>query len=153
DAYRQRIAFVPQGAFVAPGESVAWHLRLYAHAPIPDEQLDQALREVGLYAVLSERAARGGKPPRDVPAGQLSGGERQPMRLARALAHQAELVILDEPEAALDDAGRHALAGLLKQLARGRKVLLIAHDASVVPASFARYVCQRGAIPTSPSPA
>ena len=144
DAYRRRIVFVPQGAFFAPGEPVAWHMGLYGHAPIPDERVDQALAEVGLYPVLAERAARSGKAPRDVLAGELSGGERQRMHLARALLHDAELVILDEPEAALDDAGRRTLSGLLERLAGERKVLVIAHDASIVPASFERLECRRG---------
>ncbi len=53
-------------------------------------------------------------------------------------------VILDEPEAALDDAGRRALSRLLERLAAGRKVLVVAHDASIIPASFDRHECRRG---------
>ena len=147
DAYRRRIAFVPQGAFVSPGESVAWHARLYAAAPVPDARIEAALSAVGLLPVLEERAARSGKAPCDVLAGELSGGERQRMHLARALLHDAELVILDEPEAALDERGRHTLRALLERLAEGRKVLVIAHDASVVPASFDRLECRRGPTP------
>jgi ABC-type multidrug transport system ATPase subunit len=149
DAYRRRIAFVPQGAFFAPGERVAWHLRLYTQTPISDERIDHALAEVGLYAVLEERAATSGKAPRDAPAGELSGGERQRMHLARALLHDAELVILDEPEVALDEAGRRTLSGLLERLAERSKVLVIAHDSSIVPASFDRYECRRGPAPPS----
>jgi ATP-binding cassette subfamily C protein CydCD len=141
--YRRRVAFVPQGAFVAPGESVAWHLRLLAGGPISDEQLDAALEAVGLLAVLEEHAARTGRAPRDVPAGELSGGERQRMHLCRVLLHDAELVLLDEPEVALDPAGRSLVRALLEKLAPDRKVLVIAHDASVVPASFTRALCVR----------
>ena len=83
--YRRRVAYLPQGAFVAPGESVAWHLRLFSDRPIPDEKMDAVLAEVGLMTVLQDHAARGGKAPRDVPAGELSGGERQRMHLARVL--------------------------------------------------------------------
>jgi ABC-type transport system involved in cytochrome bd biosynthesis fused ATPase/permease subunit len=144
DAYRRRIAFVPQGAFFAPGEPVAWHLRLYTPTPVSDERIDEALERVGLSPVLAGRAAREGKPPREVPAGELSGGERQRMHLARAILQDAELVVLDEPEAALDDAGRRGLSTLLERLAERRKVLLIAHDMSIVPASYDRYDCRRG---------
>jgi zinc transport system ATP-binding protein len=65
------------------------------------------------------------------------------MLLARVLLHEAELVILDEPEAALDERGRSTLRALLARLAEERKVLIIAHDASVVPPSFDRLECQR----------
>lgn len=143
--YRRRIAYLPQGAFVAPGESVAWHLRLLAGRPIPDERIDAALAEVALLGVLEEHAARAGKAPRDVLAGELSGGERQRMLLCRVLLHDAELVILDEPEVGLDHAGRSLVRTLLERLAEGRRVLVIAHDASIVPSSFAQLACARGA--------
>ncbi len=149
-AYRSRLAFVAQGAYVAPGESVAWHLRLYrpaAGADLDDDQLDRALADVGLLTILEERAARSRIAPRDVLAGELSGGERQRLHLARALVHGAELIVLDEPEAALDEAGRRRLRGLLEELTRRAKVLVIAHDPSVVPDSFARVEC----LPTNPS--
>jgi ABC-type multidrug transport system fused ATPase/permease subunit len=142
--FRRRIAYLPQGAFVAPGESVAWHLRLLAGGPISDERLDAALEEVSLLAVLREHAARSGKVPRDVLAGELSGGERQRMHLCRVLLHDAELVILDEPEVALDGAGRDLVRRLLDRLAGDRKVLIIAHDASLVPSSYERVPCVRG---------
>jgi len=142
--YRQRVAYLPQGAFVSPGESVAWHLRLLAGGPISDERIDGALAHVGLLSVLEEHAARARKAPRDVPAGELSGGERQRMHLARVLLHDAELVIFDEPEVALDHAGRVLVRTLLQRLAEGRRVLVIAHDESIVPSSFARLTCTRG---------
>ncbi len=142
--YRRRIAYLPQGAFVAPGESVAWHLRLFAGRPVSDERIDAALSEVGLLDVLAQHAARARVAPRDVPAGELSGGERQRMLLARVLVHDAELVVVDEPEVALDHAGRDLVRTLLIRLAGDRRVLVIAHDASIVPSSFERLACARG---------
>jgi ABC-type multidrug transport system fused ATPase/permease subunit len=141
--YRRRVAYLPQGAFVAPGESVAWHLRLFAGRPIADEQLDAALAEVGLLDVLKEHARKAGKAPRDVLAGELSGGERQRMHLCRALIYDAEMVILDEPEVALDQAGRDLVRGLLERLAKDRRVLVVAHDDSIIPGSFQHVSCAR----------
>jgi ABC-type multidrug transport system fused ATPase/permease subunit len=145
DEYRQRVVYLSQGAFLAPGESVAWHLRILAGQPISNERVDAALAEVALLDVLEEHAARRRTPPRDVPAGELSGGERQRMHLARVLLHDADLVILDEPEVALDHAGRALVRALLERLAEGRRVLVIAHDDSIVPPSFGRLTCVRGA--------
>jgi ATP-binding cassette subfamily C protein CydD len=145
DEYRRRVAYLTQGAFLAPGESVAWHLRMFSCQPISDARIDAVLADVALLDVLGEHASRGRKLPRDVPAGELSGGERQRMHLARVLLHDAELVILDEPEVALDHAGRTLVRALLERLAEGRRVLVIAHDDSIVPSSFGRLTCARGA--------
>jgi ABC-type transport system involved in cytochrome bd biosynthesis fused ATPase/permease subunit len=141
--YRRRVAYLPQGAFVAPGESVAWHLELFAGRPISHERIDEALAEVALLGVLEEHARKAGKAPRDVLAGELSGGERQRMHLCRALLYDAELVVLDEPEVALDHAGRDLVRGLLERLAKDHRVLVVAHDASIVPASFEHVTCAR----------
>jgi len=145
--YRRRITYIPQGAFTAPGESVAWHLRLLAGRDINDDRLDAALIKVGLLPTLEEHAARAESAPRDVLAGELSGGERQWMHLCRAFLHDAELILLDEPEVGLDEGGRRRLRALLEELSARRRVLVIAHDESVIPASFARLRCERGASP------
>jgi ABC-type Mn2+/Zn2+ transport system ATPase subunit len=126
---------------------VKWHLTLIAGPSADDARIDEVLSRVGLYEVLAEHAADAGGAPRDVLAGELSGGERQRMLLARALLQDAELVILDEPEAGLDATGRALLRSLLEELSASRRVMVIAHDESVVPASFARLLCRRGPIP------
>ncbi|MGH9458260.1 MAG: ABC transporter ATP-binding protein [Thermoanaerobaculia bacterium] len=60
----------------------------------------------------------------------MSGGERKRVELARVLAGEPELVLLDEPLAALDLAHAQQLARLLRSIARsdGRTVLFVSHD-------------------------
>lgn len=61
----------------------------------------------------------------------LSDGERQKVMIARALAQDAPVVVLDEPTAFLDVASRLEIMGLLKSLtigAQGKTVLLSSHD-------------------------
>jgi ABC-type transport system involved in cytochrome bd biosynthesis fused ATPase/permease subunit len=139
-ALRERCAYLAQSPFLEPGASVAWHVRLFARGPLDDDRIDAALRRVGLWRILEEHAARSpGRPhPRDVPAGELSGGERQRMHIARVLAQDADLIILDEPEAGLDHEARAEMAALFQDLAASRRVLLIAHDPTIVPRSFER---------------
>ena len=59
----------------------------------------------------------------------LSGGEKQLVLLARALMQEAPLLLMDEPDSALDPGNRARLTVLLRKLAgEGRAVLLTTHD-------------------------
>ena len=68
-----------------------------------------------------------------VPVEILSGGERQRAMLARALAQQPDLLVLDEPTAHLDLRSQVECAGMLERLNRERatSILLVSHDLSL----------------------
>lgn len=61
-------------------------------------------------------------------ARELSGGQAQRLAIARALASDPQLMLLDEPFAALDVTGRARLRALVQRLLVGRTVLLVTHD-------------------------
>ena len=69
--------------------------------------------------------------------GQLSGGQRQRIFLARALAQDTSLLVMDEPFAGIDARTEAAILELLRELrAGGRSVVVVHHDLGTVRASF-----------------
>jgi manganese/zinc/iron transport system ATP- binding protein len=85
----------------------------------------EALAEVGLQ----DYAAR--------QINQLSGGQQQRVFLARALAQDAPILVLDEPMAGVDATSEAVIIDLLKrQRDRGRTVIVVHHDLTTVQAYF-----------------
>jgi manganese/iron transport system ATP-binding protein len=69
--------------------------------------------------------------------GELSGGQQQRMLVARALAQEADLLLLDEPMVALDVGAQHELLDLFEELRGDGKTLLVAtHDLTCVAECF-----------------
>ena len=65
----------------------------------------------------------------DRPARRLSGGEQQRLALARTLAHDPEVLLLDEPTASLDPAATKAVEDILRDIAQsGVKIVMATHD-------------------------
>ncbi|HKW77914.1 MAG TPA: metal ABC transporter ATP-binding protein [Candidatus Limnocylindria bacterium] len=81
------------------------------------------------------------------PIGALSGGQKQRVLLARALASDAELLLLDEPATGVDPTTEEQLMGLLQGLSEGGRTILVAtHDLAGVLAHFPRVVAMNGGI-------
>ena len=75
----------------------------------------------------------------------LSGGERQNVLLARALAQQPRLLLMDEPTSHLDLAHKVGLLHLLRErIARGMTVLLTTHEPEIAAAIATHVVLMRG---------
>lgn len=76
----------------------------------------QWLAAVGLADAMKKRPA------------ELSGGMRQRVSLARALAYDGDLFLLDEPLSSLDEAMATELLDLLKQYTRGKSMIFVTHS-------------------------
>ena len=89
------------------------------------------------------------------PVTELSGGERQLVAVARALAQEPECLILDEPAAALDLKHRAALIRILRQLRdrQGMTALMVTHDLQLLDPAFDRvFAIHRGSLLAEGSP-
>jgi len=136
EAARDRIAYVPQRA------SVDWDF--------PTTVLDVVLmglyRKVGLFGRIggAHRATARDSLDRvgmadfaDRQIGRLSGGQQQRVFLARALAQEADLYLLDEPFAGVDAATERAIIDVLKDLRdAGKAVVAVHHDLATVKSYF-----------------
>ncbi|MDQ3442685.1 MAG: ABC transporter ATP-binding protein/permease [Chloroflexota bacterium] len=75
---------------------------------------------------------------------QLSGGEWQKVALARAFMRDAQIMILDEPTAALDARAEHELFSRIKELTEGRIALYISHRFSTARMADRIFVLEHG---------
>nr|WP_317618959.1 MULTISPECIES: ABC transporter ATP-binding protein [unclassified Laspinema] len=124
---RDNIGFIFQGFNLFPAltaaENVEVALNLKGirgrHAHLEAQHL---LEQVGLGEKVHQL-------PRD-----LSGGQKQRVAIARALAGHPQLIMADEPTAALDSHSGHAVIELLRRLAKegGSTVLMVTHDPRIL---------------------
>ncbi|MDA0351195.1 MAG: metal ABC transporter ATP-binding protein [Chloroflexi bacterium] len=106
------------------------------------EAAAEAIERVGLSRFASRQV------------GELSGGQRRRVLMARSIARGSRLLLLDEPFAGLDAAVQHDLLEILDALVQdGRSVLLATHDLSCVASCSDDVVCLNRRVIASGSPA
>lgn len=124
DSIKQSIGYVPQDDIIHRELTVYRTLyyvaRLRLSRDISAQEIDQIVGEVMDVTGLSER--------RDVPVGQLSGGQRKRVSIAVELVTKPSVIFLDEPTSGLDPATEEKIMKLFRQIAEsGRTVILTTH--------------------------
>lgn len=125
---RQRVAYVPQRSQIDWHYPItAWNVALMAEAVgagwlrSPSRQVKQRVEAALARVEMLDLAAR--------PIGQLSGGQQQRVFLARALAQQADLFLLDEPFTGIDKQTEAIMLQIFTELkAQGKTLLVCSHE-------------------------
>jgi phosphate transport system ATP-binding protein len=101
-------------------DNVAYGLRINGHKKSLDEAVEHSLRRAALWDEVKDRLNRS--------AYGLSGGQQQRMCIARALAVDPEVLLLDEPCSALDPVSTAKIEELLIQLKENCTIVIVTHN-------------------------
>jgi phosphate transport system ATP-binding protein len=120
---RRRIGMVFQKANPFPKsiyDNVGWGPRVLGMRSELDERVEKALRSAALWDEVKDRLKKN--------ALSLSGGQQQRLCIARAIAVEPEVLLLDEPASALDPIATSAIEELMHELKREYTLVIVTHN-------------------------
>jgi cystine transport system ATP-binding protein len=133
---RQKVGFIFQGYNLFPHLTAAQNVALAPHHVLKLPRADAEARARSLLDKVGLAARADARPA------QLSGGEQQRVAIARALAMEPEVLLLDEPTAALDpELTQEVLATLRALAAAGQTMVVVTHEMG-----FARHIATHVAV-------
>ena len=139
------LGYLPQDIELFEG-SIAENIARFGD--VSPEKVIAAARSAGLHEMIL-RFPKGYDTPIGEAGNLLSGGQRQRIGLARAVYGDPVLVVLDEPNANLDDVGEAALVRTVQELkAQGRTVFLITHRPGIVAVADRLLILRNGMVQT-----
>jgi phosphate transport system ATP-binding protein len=120
---RRRIGMVFQKANPFPKtiyDNVAWAPRVLGLKKDLDERVEKALQSAALWDEVKDRLKRS--------AVSLSGGQQQRLCIARAIAIEPEVLLLDEPASALDPIATQRIEELMQTLKQDYTIVIVTHN-------------------------
>lgn len=120
---RYRIGMVFQRANPFPKsiyENIAWAARIHGYRGNYDELVESCLRQAALWDEVKDKLGQSGL--------ALSGGQQQRLCIARTLAVQPEVILMDEPASALDPIATLKIEELMQDLKRRYTIVIVTHN-------------------------
>jgi ATP-binding cassette subfamily C exporter for protease/lipase len=143
DELGAHIGYLPQDIELFEG-SIAENIGRFGQ--INSDKVIEAAMRTGIHDMIL-RFPKGYDTPMGLAGGLLSGGQRQRIGLARAIYNNPKLVVLDEPNANLDDVGEAALIRTVKDLRdAGCSVFMVVHQRNLLSVADRVLVMKDGEI-------
>lgn len=120
---RRRIGMVFQKPNPFPKsiyENVAWGAKINGYQGNMDELVEQSLRQAALWDEVKDKLDQSGL--------SLSGGQQQRLCIARAIAVQPDVILMDEPCSALDPIATLKIEELMRELVRDYTLVIVTHN-------------------------
>jgi len=122
-ALRRRVGMVFQSPNPFPKsiyDNVAYGLKIQNKKGDYDEIVEESLKRAALWDEVSDRLDESGL--------ELSGGQQQRLCIARAIAPDPEVILMDEPASALDPVATSQIEDLISELAEEYTVVIVTHN-------------------------
>ena len=101
-------------------ENVAWGARINGYRGDMDELVERSLKQAALWEEVKDRLKESGH--------GLSGGQQQRLCIARTLAVEPEVILMDEPASALDPVSTQKIEDTMDQLKESYTVVIVTHN-------------------------
>jgi len=101
-------------------ENVAWGARINGYRGNMDELVERSLKHAALWDEVKDRLRESGH--------GLSGGQQQRLCIARTLAVEPEVILMDEPASALDPVSTQKIEDTMEQLKQDYTVVIVTHN-------------------------